>query len=149
MSDVIKRILGEAALSGPEEDGLVDPHVMSPEEDEEYQSRLDAESDAKFASEKRLEKLISQVFKAIGVEIRSDRRPNVDLDSREVLIELEDSQVGVATLSKLMKTGLADDYTVSSGDYCLYVEFKLAEGIETARFNHESMSFNDSRKSSR
>lgn len=95
----------------------------------------DAASEAKWAREKHVSKIITHVFTKLGLDLAPVSYPvNYDEDAgREVTVTIDGIGVPLAALAKLDTLGLGSDFKLTTrGDY-LSVEFIVAETIDHAK----------------
>ena len=107
--------------------------------DEDADAAADRESDAQYAREAHVEKLIRYAFSKIGLPINYNNYSISYEDStREAEVTLEDQEVTLADLTKLIDTGLAEGaglsaYKVVWGSDALSVHFRVAAAIDQAQ----------------
>lgn len=108
------------------------PYLMSPDE---AAAQDDADDDARQARETRIIGLIAQAFRRLGIAIADpDFAPiSYTEDDRTATVQLDDSEISVARLARLQKSGLSTDYVVQVGaDHALDIVFIVSPELDHA-----------------
>lgn len=94
----------------------------------------DAASEARWAREKHVTKLIAHVFGKLGLELADTSYPvNYDEESgREVTVTIDGLGVPLSSLAKLETLGLGSDFKLTTRGDFLAVEFIVDENIDHA-----------------
>jgi hypothetical protein len=108
--------------------------VVQQVEDPDEEDRRD---DERRQREAKITRVIAMAFKRIDLEIAEDGIYYDEVEGREAIIELDDTQVSLDHLTRLKQTGLANSYAIwaakaMDGHVTLSVMFSVDPGLDNA-----------------
>lgn len=82
--------------------------------------------------ETKIAKLIALAFQRIGLAIIEDGIFYQEDNDREAQVQLDDSEVDIALVAKLMDSGLAERYMLVANNHELSVVFSVSPALDHA-----------------
>lgn len=107
--------------------GLNETPKLVPTDDEE-----DEEWDRRHARHQKIVQMIITAFKRISIDIDTEKVYYAEEFDREAHVILDDNECDLRLLTRLFKTGLAEQYTISANKHALMIEFKVSPLLDQA-----------------
>lgn len=132
MPNELDRILKNAGLGGSVVSEAADEFM-----DQDARDDQDiADHDARMEREEKIKKMIRNAFKRCGIAISTLRDHPVtyweDADRLAVVGIGDNDEFSLRLISKLLHTGLSDDFVIFGDDEGLRIEFAVSEALDHA-----------------
>jgi len=98
---------------------------MVPVDDDDDWEQRHARSD-------KIVRLIVSAFKRIGLDVEVDGVYYDETPDRQAHVTLDDNDADLRLLTRLFKSGLSDQFTLTAGQHTLMVEFKVSPLLDQA-----------------
>lgn len=110
----------------------INENVLTPDEEDAYNDR---QQEIRMARERKIYRIVMSAFNKIGLRRNTDNFSEgiiYDDDTREVTVELQDSEIDIDILLKLKQTGLSEKYEIIGTNYALDVKFTIYNELDNA-----------------
>jgi hypothetical protein len=102
--------------------------IIGPDDDDgEWQQSKQRQS--------KIENIIRFAFKRCDIELSSDEDHAIfydEEDNRKATVKLDDMEISLSKLSKLLQSGLSNDFIVSSNNHELTIEFYVSSELDNS-----------------